>query len=196
MPLLYADSSSKMEVEVAVKTAVWNQVDRLNILATNLAADAITWPNLAPRIRHAVNRWRMDTGDLKKWEFELPTVAPPITGDQPRDASPRPPATELEPLPSDSEVASSSAGTDWEDMEPPAAIEFAEWIHGPLPHHRVHFQLVDGTIPKCARDIQPDPDGYGVGLVDLFATGRRACRSCCRRLGTSLEALEAQRQAT
>ena len=63
MPLLYADSSSKMEVEVAVKAAVWNQVGRPNILATNMAPDDVTWPALAPRIRHAMTRWRMETGD-------------------------------------------------------------------------------------------------------------------------------------
>ena len=192
MPLLYADSSSKMEVEVAVKTAVWSQVDRLNILAANQDVDSVTWPSLAPRMRHAINRWRLDTGDLKKWEFELPTASPPLVLRDAEVEDSRPPDTSTEPPPLDSSSASCSSGTEWEDIEPPAAIECAEWIHGPLPHHRVHFQLVDGTLPSCARDVVPDPDGFGVGLVELHATGRTVCMTCCRRLGTTLEALEAQ----
>ena len=95
MPLLYADSSSKREVEIAVKSAVWSQVDRLNILAANLPADGVTWPALAKRLRHAMNRWRMDTGGLKKWEFELPCSTDlPIsteTGDESADPTPHPP---------------------------------------------------------------------------------------------------------
>ena len=92
VPLLYADDSSKQEVEVAVKTAVWSQVDRMNILTTNMAPDSVTWPALAPRIRHAINRWRLETGDLKKWEFDLPSS--PLTkkpGDPPAEIPPPPP---------------------------------------------------------------------------------------------------------
>ena len=111
--------------------------------------------------------------------------------------APRAPEQPPEPLPSSasSSSASSSAGTDWVHMEPPAAIECAEWIHGPLPHHRVHFVLVDGTSPICAQDVTPDPDGYGVGLADLRIAGRTACKKCCRRLGTILDELEAQMHA-
>ena len=62
----------------------------------------------------------------------------------------------------------------------------------PLMHHRVHFQFVDGTFPTCARDVTPASDGYGIGLAALSATGRSACKKCCRRLGLTLEELQAQ----
>ena len=76
-------------------------------------------------------------------------------------------------------------------MEPPAAIECAEWIHGPAHYHKVHFLLVDGTPPNCARDVKPDPDGYGAGLEDLSATGCAVCMQCCSRLGSSADELDA-----
>ena len=81
-------------------------------------------------------------------------------------------------------------------MEPPAAVEFAEWVHGPQPDHRVHFMLVDGTFPACARDLSPDADGYGIGLADIHKSGRLPCKTCCRRLGTNFQDLNVLIQAS
>ena len=66
MPLLYADSSTKEQVESLVKEAVWGMIDRLYIMSAGFDSDTLTWAALAPRMRYTMNRWRNATEEVKQ----------------------------------------------------------------------------------------------------------------------------------
>ena len=65
MPLLYADSSTKEEAEVAVKAAVWGLVGNLGLLVSASEGD-LSWAQLTPRLKSSMEAWRQDNRIMEK----------------------------------------------------------------------------------------------------------------------------------
>ena len=192
MPLLYADSSTKDQAEIAVKSAVWGLVDSLDLLESTLSGE-VSWATLSPSLREALTVWRFsDTARPvlnKLCEAATPAASVEASGSL-RAASPTgPPRSSSSSSTSSSSSSRSPSVDSWSDPEPESAALFTEFLHGQDVDAKVHFRMPDGSVPACARTVNFKSDGTGIGRDALLSCERTPCKTCCARFATTPRAL-------
>ena len=168
LPLLYADGASKLDMQKAVKTAVWQIVDRL--VSKELEAGKSQWTDLASSFRTQLAMHR-NTGYNDK-EVPLPQEAP----EYPEHSSTK------------SSSSTSSSNSSSSDL-PEEAFEWAEWAHGSNKTDKIHF-LRNGSLPGCAMKVFVSDENFGVGVDSLKQRNRPVCATCAKRLGTTPDHFE------
>ena len=182
MPLLYADSSVKGQTESAIKTAVWGLIDTLGIFSQSWAKET-SWTELSGRLARA----------MKEVREKLPShILPALQDEVQGEGEPCASSVSSSGSSSSSSSDSSDSASVSSDVEPEDSVDLAEFAHGVASHLKVHFLEDDGSLPPCAKGVDIEPDGYGIGYRMLAKRGRVACKTCCARFSTTPEAIAAR----
>ena len=195
LPLLYAEGSSKNQIEHDVKLAVWSAVDGIHMATTNRDPRTLAWTDVTKHIQESMQKTRHLVSGITEAISPKPLPSPSETTEQgtARRATGQVKATEEslvekedESTSSDSSTSSSKSGDSSSESEKDVSAScWAEFAHGTNPRDRIHF-LKKGRLPTCATNVPIEASGYGVGRVDALKRNRKVCARCCARYGITI----------
>ena len=192
LPLLYAEGSTKNQLEHDAKLAVWGAVDGINMATLMRDPRTLQWTDVTQHLQESMQKTRHLVSEITAAKSTTPLPSPPETTGQGTEqgASEKVEATEESLINKDdkstsSESSSSSGDSSSESEKDVSASCWAEFAHGSNPRDRIHF-LKKGRLPPCELNVPANASGYGVGREDALKRNRKVCARCCARYGITL----------
>ena len=157
LPLLYAEGSTKNQIEHDVKIAVWGAVDGINMATLMRDPRTLQWTDVTQHLQGSMQRTRHLVSEITTAKSTTPLPSPPETTGQGTEqgASEKVEATEESLINKDdkstsSESSSSSGDSSSESDKDVSASCWAEFAHGSNPRDRINF-LNKRRFPHCAK---------------------------------------------
>ena len=203
VPLLYADASSKEDIEGVAKAVVWGLQPSLAAQVGSKTPPGRIWLQLSDELSllgectECLSRWRrprlpprtLCSKMMRGGARSSPPLPPGSLSNSSSSSSPPSGAVS-----SDSDSASNA--DEWSGTEPPDSPAFVVLTWGSEPWDKLHSLNVCGDLPlsssptiPCAKKTETASAPRGVGREGLRSVSRPVCKHCLRSFPCLRQAL-------